>query len=139
MDLTQFDTRKRSEEGAWCPIYSPDGTVQVAEIKLAGRDSKLLKRRQQELAKKNQGKRKITPAEEEQDLFITLATCTLDWHMIEETEDGSYTPAKKSVLIEAGEEISCNFENAKAFYERWTYIAEQVAEFIADRSHFLVN
>lgn len=139
MDFTQFDTRKRSEEGVWCPIYSPDGTMQVAEFKLAGRDSKILKRRQQEIAKKNQSKKKITPVEEEQDLMITLATCTLDWHMMEEDEAGNQKPGKKGVVIENGEEIPCNFDNAKAFYERWTYIAEQAAEYIADRSYFLSN
>lgn len=139
MDFTKFDTKKKSEEGVWCPIYSPDGTIEVAEFKMAGRDSKILKRRQQEIAKKNQSKKKITPVEEEQDLMITLAVCTLDWHMMDEDEGGNMKPGKDGVVIENGEEIPCTFENAKAFYERWTYVAEQVAEYIADRSYFLSN
>lgn len=139
MDFNQYDTRKKSEEGVWCPIYSPDGSVEVAEFKIAGRDSKLLKRRQQEVAKKNSNKKKITPAEEEQDTLITLATCTLDWHMMEEDEKGNMRPGKDGVVIEGGAEIPCNFENAKEFYERWQYVAEQVVEYIADRSYFLSN
>ena len=139
MDFSQFDTRKNSEEGVWCPIYSPDGTLQVAEFKLAGRDSKILKRRQQEIAKRNQGKKKITAVEEEQDTYITLALCTLDWRMVEEDDKGNIKAAKKSVLIEGGTEIPCNYENAKEFYERWQYVAEQAIEYIADRSYFLSN
>lgn len=140
MDFGNFDTRKKSDEGVWCPIYSPDGTVVVAEFKLAGRDSKILKRRQQEIAKKNLNKKKITPAEEHQDTITTLAICTLDWHMMNENdESGNLEEGKPGVLMENGEEIECNFDNAKDFYERWNYVAEQAIEYIADRSYFLSN
>lgn len=139
MDFKDFDTRKKSDEGVWIDIVSPDRTRKIAEFKVAGRDSKILRRRQQELAKKSQNKRKITAVEEEQDLIITLATCTLDWRMIDEDDDGKQVQGKDGVLVEAGEEIPVSFENAKAFYERWTFVAEQVAEAIADRSLFLAN
>jgi len=135
MDFKNFDTKKTSDEGRWCPIYSPDGTQLVAEILMAGRDSKILKRRQQELAKKNQSKKKITPAEEEQDTLITLATCTLNWRMID--EDGK--KGKDGIFIDAGEELKCSFDVAKDFYERYTFVAEQVVEFMADRANFLLR
>lgn len=135
MDFANFDTKTKSDEGVWLPIYAPDGSAVIAEFKIAGRDSKILKRRQQEIAKKSKNKKKITAAEEEQDTIDTIAICTLDWRMLD--EDGN--KGKDGVVVVDGKEIEISFDNAKTFYQSWNFVAEQVVEYIADRTYFLQN
>jgi len=132
MDISNFDTSKKSEEGVWTDIFSPDGTEVVFQILIAGRDSKILKKRQIELAKKRQGKRTITPMEEEQDSLKTLATVTLNWRDYKEGQ-----PGEDGFLLEKGKKVECNFDNAYTLYEKYNWVSEQVIEAVADRSRFL--
>lgn len=133
MDLSQLDTTKKSDEGVWLDIIAPDDVSVIARFKIAGRDSKVLKKRQQMLAKKRSGKRKISPLEEEQDTLETIATCTLDW----DSYDDNGKIEKEGIIVDEGKEVDCTFENAKMVYEKYNWIAEQVVEFIAERSNFL--
>ena len=132
MDLKQFDTSVKSNEGVWSDIISPDGTTVLIKMKLAGRDSKILKKRQQELAKKRERKRKISAEEEDRDVLETAAVCTLDWADIK--EDGKLVEGK---ILDDGKELPCTFENVKAVLDKYNWIAEQVIEIIAERSNFL--
>lgn len=131
MDLKQYDTSVKSNEGVWSDILSPDGTEVVIKMKLAGRDSKVLKRRQQELAKKRERKRKISSDEEERDVLETAAVCTLDWANV---EDGVVTEGK---ILDDKKELTCTFENVKLILDKYNWIAEQAIEIIAERSNFL--
>lgn len=133
MDLAQMDTSKKSNDGVWLDILSPDGMIIVAKFRVAGRDSKVLKRRQQELAKKRNSKKKISAVEEEQDTLETIAICTLEWDSC--SEDGE--PEGTGVILDEGKKVECDFENVKMIYSKYTWIAEQVIEFIAERSNFL--
>jgi len=133
MDLAQLDTAKKSNEGVWLDILSPYQTMVVAKFRVAGRDSKVLKRRQQELAKKRNTKKKISPIEEEQDTIETISICTLEW---DSTDDDGNALGVGTLLVD-GKQLECDFENAKLVYGKYTWIAEQVVEFIAERSNFL--
>lgn len=133
MDFSQFDTTKKSSEGVFLDIFAPDEMTKLARFKIAGRDSKILKRRQQELAKKRAGKKKISPVEEEQDTLETIAVCTLGWDAYDDKEEIE----KEGVILDEGKELEFSFEAAKKLYEKYPWIAEQVVEFIADRSNFL--
>lgn len=132
MDLKRFDTVARSDEGVWSDILDPSGVEVVARFKIAGRDSKVLKRRQQELAKKAQSKRKVSSLEEEQDTIETISICTLEWVECEEGKE-----VKGSTITVDGKKLECNVENARVVYTMFPWIAEQVVEIIADRSRFL--
>jgi len=71
--------------------------------------------------------------EEEQDTLDTIAICTLDWRMLD--EEGK--AGKNGEILVAGETIELSFENARQFYQTWNFVAEQVVEYIADRTYFL--
>jgi hypothetical protein len=133
MDFNTFDTSKKSDEGTWVDIISPDEVTIVAQFKILGRDSKKLKRRQQEIAKKREGKRKISSVEQEADTLETIATCTEAWR---DVVDGK--PVEDcTVIVDQGEKLECTFDNALAVYKKYNWIAEQVIENIQDRSNFL--
>lgn len=123
VDLSKFDTVKGSEEGAWLEVLSPDGAEEIgAKIKLAGRDSKIMKKQQKLIAKKKQ--RKGFSAVEEEDATIDmLVACTLDWE--------GFGEGKKPLEFSADE--------VKNLYTRYPWIMEQVALFISERSNFLGN
>ncbi len=131
MNLKEYEM----QESAWMDIISPDGTEVVAQFEIAGRDSKVLKRRQAQLAKKRQAKRKISAAEEEADTIETLAVCTLNWRDVD--EEGK--PKEDGFIINGKEKIECTSENAKAIYDEHQWIAEQVVEFLAERANFLAK
>lgn len=130
MELKNYVT----QESAWLDIISPDGIDTVAQFELAGRDSKVLKRRQQELAKKRQGKKTISAAEEEADTIKTIALCTLNWRDV--NADG---PSEEGYLLNDGKKLECNLENATFIYQEYPWIAEQAIEFLAERSNFLAR
>lgn len=134
MNLSAYDTRERQDDGVWADIFDPGGYEVVMQVKVAGRDSKIIKRRQQELAKKRQNKRKITPAEEEQDALETVCHATLSWRMMnEETGD----PEKEEVVLDGDDKYPCTFDNVKTIYTKYPFIAEQIIDVIASRERFL--
>ena len=131
MNLKEYEM----QESAWMDIISPDGTEVVAQFEIAGRDSKVLKRRQAQLAKKRQAKRKISAAEEEADTIETLAVCTLNWRDVDEEGE----PKEDGYIINGKEKIECTADSAKAIYNEHQWIAEQVVEFLAERANFLAK
>lgn len=134
MNLSNYDTREQQDNGIWTNILDPGGYEVIMQVKVAGRDSKIIKRRQQELAKKRQNKKKITPAEEELDALETVCHATLSWRMV---DDETGEPADKEVAIDGDDEYVCNFDNVKKIYQKYPFIAEQVIEVIASRELFL--
>lgn len=132
MDFSKMDTSKTSDEGAWVDLISPDGTAVVAKFKVAGRDSKIIKKRQQAIAKKKAARKNYTPSEEDNDLMVTIAHATLDWISLDEdgNEEGHF------ILVDE-KKLECTYDNAFAFYQRFTWAAEQIIQEVADRSNFL--
>lgn len=133
MDFKKVDTKPKSEEGVWAPIYDPSGTVQIAEFLIIGRDSKKMKQRGQELAKKYESQRKISAIEKNQDSYLTLALATKNWRDVD--EEGK--PGKDGFIVEDGNKLEFSVENAQDFYSRYEFVADQVTSFMMDRSNFL--
>ena len=134
MNLASYDTREKQEAGVWTDIVDPGGYEVIMQVKVAGRDSKIIKRRQQEIAKKRQGKKKITPAEEEADALETVCYATLSWRML---DDKTKQPIEKETCLDGEEELEPTFENVKKIYQKYPFIAEQVIEVIGSRELFL--
>lgn len=134
MDLSKYDTREKQDAGIWTNILDPGGYETIMQVKVAGRDSRIIKRRQQELAKKRQNKKKITPAEEEQDSLETICHATLSWRM---WDDEKQEPAKEEIVLDGEDKLPCTFDNVKKIFTKYPFIAEQIIDVIASREYFL--
>jgi hypothetical protein len=133
MDFKTVDTKPKSEEGVWAPIYDPSETVKIAEFLIIGRDSKKMKQRGQELAKKYDSQRKISIIEKNEDSYLTLALATKNWRDVDE----SGKPGKEGFIVEDGNKIEFSIENVKDFYTRYEFVADQVTRFMVERTNFL--
>lgn len=122
MDFSNFDTRAKSEEGAWMDITLPDGSLTDSKILILGRDSDVFKKRIQKVADQNRSKRKGLPVGElERASKEVYIACTVDWKNIEIN--------KKA--------LECTNENIRDFYEKYPWVLDQVMEFVEDRTNFL--
>lgn len=96
-------------------------------ITLVGTDSDVFRKAQRAILDRRlnqKGKTKLSSAEIEQEGITTLASCTVGWSGIK--IDGKELPFSK--------------DNVKALYGRadLPWIKDQVDEFIADRSNFMM-
>jgi hypothetical protein len=131
MDLSALDTRKAADEGAKLqlrhpvedsPLTKDDGSP--ITITLVGSDSATFKRAMQVQADrrlKSNNRRSISMQSIEDDAIDLLSAATIGW-------DG---------IVVDGEELPFSNENAKALYERFPWIREQVNAFIGERANFL--
>lgn len=124
VDLSQFDTKKTSEEGVWVEIESPtDGEPLGTHFKILGSDSevynKQLRKNKDKMMK--QGMKNIKSENLEVEEIELLVACTVDWDNI----------------VDNGEKLECTKENVRYVYKTYPWIKDQVDEFIGDRSNFL--
>ena len=123
LNLNKFDTADKANAGVWKDIIAPNGADVVAKFKIAGQDSKIMKKHQHMLAQKRKRKAKLSIADEEQQVFETYAACILDWEGI--TDDDS------------GEVQNYDFDLCVKILSDFPWILEQVVEFVGDRANFL--
>lgn len=135
MNLAKYDTVKKSDEGVWVPIFAPDDVTKVAEFRVIGRDSKAMKKRLQENAKKKQAKKNWTPIDEERMTNETLAAMVVDWRGVD--DKGEYTDISDNDENGKEEKLECNRENILRLIEGYPWIFEQVLTYAQDRSVFL--
>jgi len=123
VDLSQYDTKKSSEEGAWLEIESPTGEPLGIHFKILGVDSevynKQLRKNQDKMMKK--GMKNIKSENIEVEGIELLVACTVDWEGIADN----------------GEDLGCTKENVRYVYKNYPWIKDQIDEFIGDRSNFL--
>jgi len=136
-DLAKLDTHAAADEGAWMDLDGPDGAPLFDDsepprrmrIKLLGEDSKVFQERKSRATNKRlrniakRGKKGIKTAEELDEAALELVSaCTVEWY-----------------LIFDGEEVPCNLEKQRWFYETYPWAIEQADEFIGSRSEYLGN
>jgi len=124
VDLSQFDTKKTSEEGVWVEIENPiDGEPLGIHFKILGSDSevynKQIRKNKDKMMK--QGMRNIKSENLEVEEIELLVACTVDWDNI----------------VDNGEKLECTKENVRYVYKNYPWIKDQVDDFIGDRSNFL--
>lgn len=132
MDLTELNTRDRSEEGAVMPLMHPKKHIQVlgyndvpVTITLKGADCRVFKQmqyRQQEKAFKN-GRLKMSGEQLAESAIQTLAKMTVAWEGV-------------SVNNEL---LPCTEANAAMIYREYDWIREQVDAFVNDIENYLGN
>lgn len=135
MDLKQYDSKTRANEGAKMhvkhpvtmdPLYHDDETP--VTITLAGVDSDQFQAALQERTNRRLKQAMRQPESEDigagvlTDSVETLADCTLDWNIEYEGEIPECTPAK-----------------AREIYEALPWLKEQVDAFIRNRANYLKN
>lgn len=130
-DLGVLDPSKLADQGVVMEVRHPDtgavlldpDTDQPLTITLAGEDSARHRRAQHLISNRRlkQGISKIKVEELEASQLELLAECTLAW----------------SGIGLDGETLTCSRSNALRVYERTRWLADQVSDFIKDRSHFL--
>ena len=92
-------------------------------ITLYGKDSDVYRKAQRTITNRRLSKKTnatLTAERLEAEANEVLAHCTDSWNIVYE-----------------GEEIDCNFTNAKKVYTNLPWVKEQVDEFVAERSNFL--
>jgi len=134
LDLSSLDASVVSETGSIMELRHPSsGEVlqydavegqKPVTLTLAGEDSEAYRR----ATHKSQNRRfakgnisKIKAEELENDMVELHAACTLAW----------------SGIVVDGQELNCTKANAMMLYRRFRWIADQVSDFIRDRSNFL--
>jgi hypothetical protein len=137
-DFSDIDTKPMSQAGVWMPILKLDGSPLVAKsggpvrIRLLGVDSTQYRSATRETVRKRLAKRAAsgsaqTPLsgddmdEVERDTLDLLVTCTVGW---------------ENVMTPQGEAIPCGPDNARALFESYPVIREQVEAFIGNRANF---
>lgn len=136
MDLSQFDTEKAAEQGALCHLVNPATNEKLYQddkspvgIQVHGSDSSKYRKAQRTLNNKrleNQFKKrsqKITMEQLEEDSLELLVAVTVGW---------------QGIVVD-GEPLEFSEKNCRELYTRFTWIREQVDEFVTDRSNFLGN
>lgn len=129
MDLATLDVTSAANAGATLTLRHPvTGDDLPMTITLAGKDSATWKEAERKYADKRLAQMQrngkmgnITTAEVEKRGLKLLAAVTLDWTGIELDE----------------KPVACTKENAEHIYAKFAWIAEQVDEFVGDRSNFL--
>lgn len=136
MDLQQFDTKTRSNEGVAMELRDIDGEICRTEagdpvtITLLGVDSDKYQRAEAKVADarlkdsmRSGGRSGLKTSDLNESRIHLLALCTLAWHGI----------------TEGGEPLPCSEQNVKRVYEDFPLIRNQVNAFINDRSNYLGN
>ena len=127
IDLAKLDTSKASEEGVWCDIENPStGEATGIRIKVLGMDSKAYKDQTRKVQDRNlkkgfRGMKNLKSETLENNRIELICVCTVEW------ENVHYN----------GEERPCDNENKRWLYKEYTWIFDQVDEFIGDRGNFL--
>lgn len=137
MDLSDLNTTKAGDDGAWMavlhpdtgmPLFSDDEQTRPMRIRLLGCDAKALKAVVHRLANKRAetatsgGKQRLVPAEAlEADRLEYLVEATVAWEN----------------LTEGGAEIPFSRDAARRLYADLPWIREQADRFCGDRGNFI--
>ena len=139
MDLSQLDTKKAADEGAFLQLRHPvtnellvdkDDDNKPIGLTLLGSDSEAYRssslfrsnRRLKEAMKKGD-KANLSVESIDNDKLDCLAACTIKFHQI----------------AVDGKQRQCSADEAKKLYTRFTWIREQAEQFIDDRGNYLGN
>lgn len=129
-DLSKLNTAAVAEEGAELDVLHPVENIPIGvKIVLAGKDSDRFQKFVRKQANKRTSKWRpgqklsFTAEEQEQEKVDLLVACTISW----------------SGVVMNGEEIPFSPEAAKELYSNpgFSWLVEQIDEFIGDREHFL--
>lgn len=126
MDLSKFDTSKKSEQGSDLIVLDPSTGEQTDMIiKLVGTDSSRYRNKLKEQAERRlQAGKKNTKTididKAERDSCEMLAACTISWQNVSEGKEA----------------VEFNQANAQSLYLRHRWLREQVEAFVQDRTHF---
>lgn len=149
MDLNKYDYQTKASKPVVMTVTDPtqggDGakplkdeqTGEVITISLIGREAKevqdfeygLRTERLNRSFKIKRGRHNadvdlnINAAQTERDTVAVLAKCTVDW----------------TGIVVDGESLPCTEDNANKLYERFSWLRDQVEDFVNDRSNFLGN
>jgi len=126
MDLSTLDVQKVAESGATLDVRHPVTGIAIDGMKITvlGTDSKTYRDAVKSRMRQRVNQRKkqdFDPDKAEREGLELLADLTVDWQGIELD----------------GESLKCTRENCVKVYGRFSWIREQVDEFIADRANFL--
>ena len=131
MDLSSFDVSEAASRGATLILRNPaTGEDLFADdgkpitITLLGSDSSEYRKRIRATANQRINSRKKRTVEQiEQESIEMLAAVTQGW----------------CGIVVDGEEVAFSQDEAKKLYRRFSWITEQVDEFVSDRSNFLTS
>ena len=127
VDLSQLDTSKTSESGVWMEIENPStGEPLGIKFKVLGMDSKAYRDHQRKTQDRNikkgfRGLKQLKSETIENDKIELICACTVDWENV----------------VYNGEVLDCTRENCRWLYKQYTWIFDQIDEFIGDRGNFL--
>lgn len=127
VDLSRLDTSKTSESGVWMEIENPStGEPLGIKFKVLGMDSKAYRDHQRKTQDRNikkgfRGLKQLKSETIENDKIELISACTVDWENV----------------VYAGEVLDCTRENCRWLYKQYTWIFDQIDEFIGDRGNFL--
>jgi hypothetical protein len=128
MNLATLDLNAASAAGAELQLLDPVTRVPLAVyIMLAGADAIVYRQAIMDRVRVRQQQGSVgggddrTAAQIEEDACAIMARCTLAWRGVED-ESGA---------------LICNEENACKLYSRFTWIRQQVADFVERRANFL--
>lgn len=129
MDLLELDLTKSADAGATLEIRHPisdevltDKKGNPVTVTLLGSESSAFMNEMKARARKQMGKKVKQPSIEDtiRDSAEVLAACTVSW----------------SGMTEGGEDLPCDKATATRLYIKYTWLRQQVDEFIADRENF---
>lgn len=131
MDLSAFDVSEAASRGATLTLRNPATGEDLCSddgkpitITLLGSDSSEYRKRIRATANQRINSRKKRTVEQiEQESIDMLAAVTQGW----------------SGIVVDGEKVSFSQDEAKKLYRRFSWITEQVDEFVSDRSNFLTS
>lgn len=132
MDLTKLDMANAASRGQDLHLRNPatgerlfNDDEEPMVITLLGQDSSEYRQGVRRIANEQVKNRKKAPSAEalEQEAVSLLASVTAGW----------------SGIVENGEVVEFSRDAAERLYSRYAWIREQVDEFTADRSNFLLT
>jgi len=130
LDLTQFDTSAKSEEGVEMPLVLPNGDkVDGASIRVIGRDSKDYQDKSHKLST-----RRIREATKSSGSGLQSEDLQADGLELAVTATKGWTG-----LSDGGQPLEYSADNARKIYTKYPWLREQVAAFVTDRANFLGN
>lgn len=126
-DLSGFDIRANSQDGAEMPLLDPAGRQTNVVFKVRGTDSDAYNSKMKEHLRRNVSRapRKATEDELNAEFWELHASLVVSW-----------TP-ERIKFDRDGEQLECTPKNVSSVLERHTWVFEQVRRFADRRSNFL--
>lgn len=128
MDMNDLDLAADAEKGATLVVRHPvtdeillGSDEKPLTIQLLGVDSATFKRAVQDINVAGNGRKKVSPAEQERQTVNALARATIGW---------------SNNWVWSGEPFKFSPENCRKLYSDRAWLRVQVDEFIADRTRF---